>query len=226
MKTAFRKTGSVLFKAFLVIVIIFVIPYAHNFWKRIFPDTTSEIRTQSIVLMQKLEASSRLEVLTVEEDGETLFNTNVILLGTVGRTSIRYRYTASIGIDLSRVKIQTAQDKIIFILPDPEILNDGVEAMKINKQNLLSYAIDKKTETMLQEIRMKCRNDYLTDPDHMSKAWDYTVQAFEKTVCEWLEDYGERHYQFVYTRESDQAAEKSVPILFALTDIINPNNII
>ena len=131
----------------------------------------------------------------------------MIVLGTVGRTSIRYRYTASIGIDFSKVKLRTEEDRIIFVLPDPEVLNDGIEPLQINKQNFFSYAIDKKTEAMLQEIRLKCRNEYLNNPDHMAKAWDYAVKAFEKTVCEWLDDFGQRHYQFVFLKDSEQTAD-------------------
>lgn len=207
MKKVFRKTCSLLAKALLVILIIFLLPHARTLWNRLFPDLTGEIRTQSVVLMQKLQSSSRLEVMTVEEEGETVFDTNVIVLGTVGRTAIRYRYTASVGIDFRKVKMQTTEDKIIFILPEPEILNDGIEAVSINKQNLFSYAIDKKTETMLQEIRLKCRKEYLTNPEHMDKAWTFAIEAFEKSVCEWLDEFGERHYQFIFIRESDQAAE-------------------
>ena len=51
----------------------------------------------------------------------------------------------------------TDSDRIIFALPDPEILNDGIEALEINKNNLFSKAIEKSVETLLNEQKMKCR---------------------------------------------------------------------
>ena len=53
------------------------------------PDVTGEIRTQSKIIEQKLESSQRLEVTTVDEEGLLKADTNVIILGTVGSTTIR-----------------------------------------------------------------------------------------------------------------------------------------
>ena len=77
-------------------------------------------------MKQKLESSSRLEVTTVEEEGVLEAKTRVVLLGTVGKTSIRYRYNASVGIDLRRVEVTEEEDAVVFLLPPWEILNDGI----------------------------------------------------------------------------------------------------
>ena len=87
----------------------------------------------------------------------------MVLLGTVGSTTIRYRYTASVGIDLSKVVMSEENDSIVFMLPEPEILNDGIEALQINKNNLFSRAIDKSTETLLNEQKLKCREEYISN---------------------------------------------------------------
>ena len=57
----------------------------------------------------------------------------------------------------------TDSDRIIFTLPDPEVLNDGIEALEINRHDFFSKAIDKSVESLLSEQRLKCREQYLTE---------------------------------------------------------------
>jgi len=210
-----RKTGkwfaSIVAKALVVILVILLLPYAGQLFRLILPGITGEINTQSRILKQKLESSQRLEVTTVEEDGILEAKTDVILLGTVGKTTIRYKYTASLGIDLNEVTMTPDSDRIIFYLPDPVILNDGIEATEVRKQDFFSHAIDKSTETLLDEQKQKCREQYLTDPKHREKTWADTQKAFEDTLCKWLDPYGERHYGFEFHRKEDtEGGEKTL----------------
>ena len=206
-----KRTGkwllSVFTKVIVVILVILLLPYARDLYHLIIPDATGEIRTQSKILEQKLESSQRLEVTTIDEEGILTADTNVIILGTVGTTRIKYRYTASVGIDLSKVIMTVDSDRIIFTLPDTEILNDGIEALEINKNNLFSKAIEKSTETLLAEQRIRCREQYITDEQHSQKTRDDTVKAFNETICQWLESYGERHYEFEIIYPDKPAAE-------------------
>ncbi|MBO4470878.1 MAG: DUF4230 domain-containing protein [Clostridia bacterium] len=227
-----RKTGrwiaSIISKTLVVILVIILLPFARTFLRSFLPDATGEIRVQSVILKQKLESSKRLEVTTIDEEGVLEAKTNVIIFGTVGSTTIRYRYTASIGIDLSKVVMTTDSDRIIFALPDPEILNDGIEALEINKNNLFSKAIEKSVETLLNEQKAKCREQYVTEKEHADRAWEDIRKSFEETICQWLENYGERHYQFEFVRLNDTAADASAAFfmrkcrrgvgLFALTE--------
>ena len=204
-----KKTGkwllSLLTKALVIILVILLLPLARTLIRRIMPDAAGEIRVQSIVLEQKLESSKRLEVTTIDEEGILEAKTNVVILGTVGSTTIRYRYTASVGIDLSKVVMTTDSDRIIFELPDPEILNDGIEALEINKNNFFSKAIEKSAETLLNEQKLKCREQYITEKQHSERAWEDIRKSFEDTICQWLENFGERHYEFEFVRKNEPA---------------------
>ena len=206
-----RKTGkwllSIVARVVVIILVILMLPYARNLYHLIIPDATGEIRTQSKILEQKLESSQRLEVTTIDEEGILTADTNVIIFGTVGTTRIKYRYTASIVIDLSKVIMTVDSDRIIFTLPETEILNDGIEALEINKNNLFSKAIEKSTETLLAEQRIRCREHYITDEQYSLKTRDDTVKAFNDTICQWLESYGERHCEFEIICPDKQAAE-------------------
>lgn len=206
-----KKTGkwalSVFTKALVIILVILLLPYAKDLWRLIRPDVMGEIKTQSRIIEQKLKSSQRLEVTAVDEEGVLESETNVIIFGTVGTTTIRYRYTASIGIDLGKVVMIAETDRILFTLPDPEIINDGIEALEINRRNLFSKAIEKSVETLLSEQKMKCREQYLTDQIHSDRIRLDAEKAFSETVCQWLEGSGERHYDFVIRMHSDEAAE-------------------
>ena len=203
-----KKTGkwfaSIAAKALIVILVILLLPYAGQLFQLILPGITGEINAQSRILEQKLESSQRLEVTKVEEDGILEAKTDVIILGTVGTTTIRYKYTASLGIDLNEVVLTPDSDRIIFYLPDPVILNDGIEATEVRKQDFFSHAIDKSTETLLDEQKQKCRELYLTDPANREKVWADTQKAFEETLCKWLDSYGERHYGFEFHRKEER----------------------
>ena len=204
-----KKTGkwllSLLSKALIIILVILLLPLARTLIRHIMPDAAGEIRVQSMILEQKLESSKRLEVTTIDEEGILEAKTNVVILGTVGSTTIRYRYTASIGIDLSKVVMTTDSDRIIFELPDPEILNDGIEALEINKNNFFSKAIEKSAETLLNEQKLKCREQYITEKQHSERAWEDIRKSFEDTICQWLENFGERHYEFEFVRQNETA---------------------
>ena len=205
-----KKTGkwflSVISKAVVIFLVIVLLPFAKDFRRLLIPDVTGEIRTQSRIIEQKLESSQRLEVTTIDEEGVLKAETSVIIFGTVGTTTIRYRYTASAGIDLGKVVMTADSDRIIFILPPIGILNDGIEPLEINKNNLFSKAIEKSVETLLSEQRAKCREQYLKEAQHSEKTRKDAEKAFTETICQWLESFGERHYEFEILFSEDSAA--------------------
>lgn len=209
-----KKTGrwllSIVSKAFIIILVILLLPFARQIFRLILPDINGEINEQSRIIEQKLLSSKRLEVTKIEEEGILEARTNVIILGTVGKTTIKYRYTASLGIDLSEVILTTDCDRIIFLLPEPVVLNDGIEALVVNRMDFFSHAIDKSTETLLEEQKKKSREQYLTQPEHQEKIWTDTQKAFEETLCKWLDPIGERHFSFEIRKIDESAAAQSL----------------
>lgn len=201
MKRAGKWALGVMTRAIVIALVIMIVLFATEPLRDMLRNVKGEIRIQSAILKQKMESSKRLEVTKVDEEGTLEAKTSVVLLGTVGTTTIRYRYTASVGIDLSKVVMSEENDSIVFMMPEPEILNDGIEALQINKNNLFSKAIDKSTETLLNEQKLKCREEYISNSKYTDRSWNDTVKAFEETICNWLEQYGERHYQFAFVRD-------------------------
>ena len=193
-------------KAAVIALVIMIVLFAADPLRDLIRNVKGEIEIQSSILKQKMESSKRLEVTTIDEEGTVEATTSVIIFGTVGSTVIRYRYTASMGIDLSKVIMDTESDRIVFVMPEPEILNDGIEALEINKNNFFSRAIEKSVEEILNEQRIKCREQYLKENEYTERNWEDTVRAFRDTICSWLDQYGERHYQFEFVRGNTPAA--------------------
>jgi len=202
MKKGRRWLMAVSVRVVAALLIVFLLPFASRWARDLFFDIQGEIRTQSQVLTRKLEASQRLETVKVDEEGVLQADTSVILLGTVGTTIIDYRYEASLGIDLKKVELRTEDDRIVFLLPELEVLTDSIEALKVDKQNFWSRAIEKSTEQLLSEKREACRRYYLEENEHSPETWANTVKALENTVCQWLEGTGERHYEFEFVKKS------------------------
>ena len=193
-------------KASVIALVIMIVLFAADPLRDLIRNVKGEIEIQSSILKQKMESSKRLEMTTIDEEGTVEATTSVIIFGTVGSTVIRYRYTASMGIDLSKVIMDTESDRIVFVMPEPEILNDGIEALEINKNNFFSRAIEKSVEEILNEQRIKCREQYLKENEYTERNWEDTVRAFRDTICSWLDQYGERHYQFEFVRGNTPAA--------------------
>ena len=207
MKKAGKWALSVLSSALVIILVILLLPFARQGFNSLFPDLRGEILTQSRILEQNLQSSQRLEVTNVEEEGILEAKTTVIILGTVGKTNIKYRYTASVGIDLSRVRLVPGEDRIVIFVPEWEILNDGIQALDVKKQNFLSHAIDKSSEALLEEQRIKCRHQFLPGGDQDERIWQDSTRALEDTFCEWLSSYGDRHYRFEFRKERTDQQE-------------------
>ena len=207
MKRKGKRIFRHAFRAAAAVLIAVTVLYAWKPVKSLLYNVTGEIEVQSAVLKQKLTSSKRLEVTAVDEEGVLDAKTSVILLGTVGSTQIRYRYTASLGIDLSRVVMDTDSDAIVFGLPAAEVLNDGIEALEVSKHNFFSRAVEKSVETLLNEQRIKCREQYLNEKQHSERTWEDTVRAFEETICSWLDPYGERHYRFEFVSLDNMPAD-------------------
>ena len=182
MKRAGKWILSLISKAIVIALVIMIVLFASDPLRDLIRNVKGEIDIQSSILKQKMESSKRLEVTTVDEEGTLEASTSVIIFGKVG---------------------STVSDRIVFIMPDPEVLNDGIEALEINQHNFFSKAIEKSVEEILNEQRIKCREQYLKENEYTERNWEDTVKAFRETICSWLDQYGERHYQFDFIREND-----------------------
>ena len=192
-----RRLPLFFLKLLLFAVILLFLPNILHGLRQLLPDVTGRTEREAVVLKQYLKDSKRLETLTVDEEGRIETSTNVVLLGTIGSKKIQYRYTASVGIDLTAVDVTAEGDTIIFTLPDPVILNDSIEPIKIEKNDFWSHAVDKKTESILEEEKTACRERYLTEDKYRQRIREATHRAFEETIITWMDINRENTLEYI-----------------------------
>ncbi len=207
MKNGRRRIFRMFRNAFTVLLVLLLLPFALRLADRLFPDLTGRIQAQSTLLLRELKASSRLETMKVSEEGTLESNTRVILLGEVGRTTIHYRYEGSFGIDLGRVELRTEGTKLIFLLPPIEILNDHIEPLTVRRKDFLSYAIDPSIQSLMELQRLKCRDQILTEKAVAEEAWEDTVQAFRKTIAQWIDEGNSQLFTYEYRAAAQDIKE-------------------
>ena len=205
----FRRLPFLIIRLFLLVVILLSLPQLLDAFRSLMPGATGHVERETIVLKQYLRASKRLETMTVDEEGTIETNTNVVLLGTIGKQKIHYRYKASIGIDLTAVQISTEGDTVVFILPDPEVLNDSIEPIRIEKHDFWSYAIEKKTEEILEEEKSVCRERYLNEEQYRLKIREATHKAFEETIIKWMEYNQEEALKYIILDQQSDLQEQT-----------------
>lgn len=203
MKSVGRWFAKVLASAAVILLVVTLLPYALQMAEQMFPELSGAVQIESATLMRELKASRRLETERVSEDGVLTAETSVVLLGTVGKTTLSYRYEASLGIDLGQVELKRNGKVLTFLLPPLEVISDHIEATEVHKNDFLSHAIDREVEDLLEEQRQKCRAYYLQKNEHNEKAWADTKKALEETVGSWLNSYGRQGLTFAFETKSE-----------------------
>jgi len=203
MKKAGKWIAGILGRTIVLVLVIVLLPYAFQAAERLFPELSGRVQVESAALMRSLRASQRLETTTVEEEGVLDAKTSVVLLGTVGRTVITYRYRASLGVDLKKVELKRDGKQMTFLIPPLEVLADSIEPLEVTKNDFFSHAIDRSTESLLQEQLMKCREACLQEKEDSETAWENTQKAFRETIGEWLQAFGDASYTFAFEKKTE-----------------------
>ena len=128
-----RRIPGILVKLVILVLVLLFLPQLIQLAGRLIADPRAKTEHNTAVIRQYLKSSNRLETLILEEEGTIESETKVIILGTIGSKKIDYRYRASIGIDLTAVRITAEENTIQFHLPEPEILNDGIEILRTER---------------------------------------------------------------------------------------------
>lgn len=201
MRTFFRWVAKIIGNTIAVILVIVLFPYASRIVEKVMPDESATAIKTSMVLAAKLENSSRLETLKVSEDGALHYDIRAAFLGTVGTVDAAYRYEASFGIDLSKVMMNVKGNKILFILPSPEIIQDTLTPSDVYHDDFWykGFTFDD-YEKLLEDERLERRAVYLSG-DKTEMLWDATVAAFEKTIAQWMNGVN-GHLVFEYVEAS------------------------
>ena len=182
LKWIARTVGS----AVSIVLVIVLLPYASKLADQLLPALDGAAINASVTLKREMESSARLETLRVEEEGVLNSSTSAALIGEVQSVTVKYTYTASIGIDLTKDTISTDGNTMTVALPAPEILSDSLHPDEIVRDDFWYPLTDERRQQLLDEEQARCRSYYIDEYMQSEDMWQQTVAAFEATVSTWL----------------------------------------
>ena len=186
MKGFLKWLKRVVATAVTVVLIIVLLPYASQLASAVLPDLSGAALNTSILLSHKMENSARLETSLIEDEGILNSTTNAMFIGQVQSVNIQYIYRASIGIDLSKVKMKVRGATITLTLPQPEILSDSITPQQVEKDDFWYPLTESRRQKILNDELMLCRKRCLEEYITSDEAWQNTLSAMENTISGWL----------------------------------------
>ena len=188
MKSFFRWLGKVIGSALTIILVIVLFPHISKLAARLMPDESGAAIKASAILAQRLESSARLETLKVQEEGVLNYDIQAALIGSVANINASYVYEASFGIDLSKVLLQPSGDQLVFILPEPELIQDNLTPKEVYRDDFWFPGFSDSDYEKLMEIERVARRDIYLNGEKLEQLKAATIAAFESTIQVWLQD--------------------------------------
>lgn len=187
MKTFARWLAKLVGTALVIILVIVFFPHISRIASDLLPDSSSFGVRSAAILSQKLEQANRLETLQVEETGILDHDFLQIWEGNyMANVTVHYQYNASIGIDLSKVQMETSGNEITFTLPACELLADSLIPLETVEDTFWApHFGEDDFQALLNSERDSRRAFYLSE-EKAQERWDAAVKAFEQTVEGWL----------------------------------------
>ncbi len=188
IKAILRWFAKILASIITIALLIILFPYISDFADKMMPDESGTAIQTSMILASKLEESARLETLKVEDEGVLNYEVKAAFLGTVATINMSYKYEGSFGIDLKKVQMHVAKNKITFVLPQPEVIQDTLTPMEIVTDDYWYPGFSESDyEKLLEQERLACRETYIRG-DRLEMLWEKSQIAFESTVATWMKN--------------------------------------
>lgn len=190
MKAVLGWIARVLGTVIALVATIVLLPYGSDLVNYVMPDVTSAAERTAAVISSKLTESARLETVYFTESGTVKHD---LTLGgvSVGGLTFDYEYNASFGIDLSKVQMIVNGSRIVFLLPQPELILDSINPYNISRRDTLVIISDDDYEGLVERERLVCREKYLTG-EKSQELWDSAVKAMQNTFGLWLTEIDDR----------------------------------
>lgn len=188
MKAFFRWLGRVIGGALTIVLVLILFPYLSKLAAKVMPDESGAAIRTSAILASKLENSTRLETLKVEEDGVLSYDIQAAFIGSVATINAKYRYEGSFGIDLRKVELRVNGDTITFVLPHPEVLQDSLTPEDVFRDDFWYPGFSDDDYEKLMENERLARREFYLSGDQEAHLWDSSVTAFEQTIAAWMEE--------------------------------------
>ncbi len=182
---ALRTVSAAVVIALLIVLLPRISALVAAWW----PDPAKTRRVEAVI-SSELAASERLETAALSQERVAVHTVDALLLGEVQRVTLRYRYDASIGLDLREAVCRAEGGVLTLSLPPLTILHDSLTPLETEVQDF-SYALtEKRRQAIWEEERQKCRDAFLADGEAQAKARGDTERAIRGLLEKWM-DAGE-----------------------------------
>ena len=175
----------ILSTALILALTVVMLPHLTRLAGRLWPDPARTERVSQI-LRHELSQSTRLETLTVDDQGVLTASVKAALIGEVQRVTIDYNYHASIGVDLENAEVSTEDSVITLILPPFEILSDSLTPTRIDRQDFWYPLTEKRRSALLEEERVKRAQAALEEVRSSEKVLRETADRLQRMVQSWI----------------------------------------
>jgi hypothetical protein len=120
--------------ALIISLVLVFLPRLTRLAGRLWPDPARTERVSEL-LSHELKDSARLETLTVDDEGVLTATVQAALIGEVQRVTMDYDYHASVGVDLTKVRLSAEDGILTLYLPPFEILSDSLTPTHVDRQD-------------------------------------------------------------------------------------------
>ena len=171
--------------ALIISLVLVFLPRLTRLAGRLWPDPARTERVSEL-LSHELKDSARLETLTVDDQGVLTATVQAALIGEVQRVTMDYDYHASVGVDLTKVRLSAEDGILTLYLPPFEILSDSLTPTHVDRQDFW-YPLTEKRRAQLIEAEKASRADaILAEVGSSDDVWNRTVGTLSGLIRSWM----------------------------------------
>ena len=171
--------------ALIISLVLVFLPRLTRLAGRLWPDPARTERVSEL-LSHELKDSARLETLTVDDRGVLTATVQAALIGEVQRVTMDYDYHASVGVDLTKVRLSAEDGVLTLYLPPFEILSDSLTPTHVDRQDFWYPLTEKRRAQLIEEEKASRADAILAEVESSDDVWNRTVGTLSGLIRSWL----------------------------------------
>ena len=171
--------------ALIISLVLVFLPRLTRLAGRLWPDPARTERVSEL-LSHELKDSARLETLTVDDQGVLTATVQAALIGEVQRVTMDYDYHASVGVDLTKVRLSAEDGVLTLYLPPFEILSDSLTPTHVDRQDFWYPLTEKRRAQLIEEEKASRADAILAEVGSSDDVWNRTVGTLSGLIRSWM----------------------------------------
>ena len=171
--------------ALIISLVLVFLPRLTRLVGRLWPDPARTERVSEL-LSHELKDSARLETLTVDDRGVLTATVQAALIGEVQRVTMDYDYHASVGVDLTKVRLSAEDGVLTLYLPPFEILSDSLTPTHVDRQDFWYPLTEKRRAQLIEEEKASRADAILAEVISSDDVWNRTVGTLSGLIRSWM----------------------------------------